>query len=339
VTVTVRENSWGPNYLQSGIAVFDDYEGPNFNVAVAHTRTAVNRLNGEWRTNFQLGQEPGLFTEFYQPLDKKLRYFVHLKASFIEQADNVFDSDGNKLSELGVTRYSIGLAGGRELGRWGEIRAGVIRGAGKITMQVGDPSVPDEDFNTGEVLLQFFVDELDNVNFPRSGGDFRIWTAAALEDLGSDVDYEQAIFEGSFAYTAGPYTGLLGGMFATTNDSDAPYQDQFRLGGFTRLSGLERNELKGQHAALLSGIFYRRIGDFSFLSFYGGLSLEYGKTFQEREEIDFDGGIAAGSVFLGVDTIIGPAFLAYGRAEGGRQNFYLILGQSFNYRWVGSRNQ
>lgn len=339
LTVTVREASWGPNYLQFGVAVFEDFEGPNFNLAVAYTRTAINRLNGEWRTHFQIGQEPGVFTEFFQPLDKKLRNFIHLQASFIEQADNVLDSDGNKLTELGLTRYGIGLEGGRELGTWGEIRAGVVRESGEIRIQVGDPRVPDIEFDTGEAFLQLYADELDNINFPRSGGNLRIRITAGLEDLGSDNDFEQGVIAGSYAYTLGQYTGLLSGLSATTQDSDAPYQSLYRLGGFTRLSGLEQNELKGQHAALLSGIFYRRIGDFKLLSLYGGVSLEYGNVFQDEGDIRFDRGITAGSVFLGLDTIIGPIYLAYGYAEGGRGNFYFILGQSFNHRQAGFRNQ
>jgi NTE family protein len=41
-----------------------------------------------------------------------------------------------------------------------------------------------------------------------------------------------------------------------------------------------------------------------------------------------DNGIAAGSVFLGLDTLIGPVYLAYGRAERNRENFYLFLGKA-----------
>lgn len=339
LTATAREKSWGPNYLQFGVAVFEDFEGPNFNLAAAYTRTAVNRLNGEWRTGFQVGQEPGVFTEFYQPLDRMLSNFVHVEASFIEQANNVFDAEGNKLSELGLRRYGIGLAGGRELGTWGEIRAGILREAGEIKIQVGDPGGPAVDFNTGEAFIQFAVDELDNVKFPHSGSDLRIRFTAGLEGLGSDVDYEQGIIEGTYAYALGRYTGLFGILFAVTQDGDAPYQSLFRLGGFAQLSGLEQNELKGQHAALLTGTFYRRIWDLKMLSLYGGASFEYGNVFQNRGDIEFNSGIAAGSIFLGLDTIIGPIHLAYGRAEGGRGNFYFILGQSFNHRRTGFRNQ
>jgi NTE family protein len=339
LTVTARENSWGPNYLQFGATVFEDFEGPNFNLALAYTRTAVNRLNGEWRTGIQVGQEPGVFTEFYQPIDRNLDNFIHVEASFIEQADNVFDEEGNKLYELGLRRYGIGLAGGRELGAWGEIRAGILRETGEIKMQVGDPGVPDVDFDTGEAFIQFAVDELDNFKFPHTGGSLRMRYAAGLEGLGSDLDYEQGIIECAYALSSGRYTGLFSGLFATTQDSDAPYQSLFRLGGFGQLSGLEQNELKGQQAALLSGAFYRQVGDFTMFSLYGGASFEYGNVFQDRSDIRFDSGIASASIFIGLDTIIGPIQLAYGRSEGGRDNYYFMLGQSLLRRRTRFRSQ
>ena len=325
--VSLRERSWGPNYLQFGIAIYEDFEGPNFNLSAAYTRTAVNRLNGEWRTALQIGQEPGIHTEFYQPLDNKLHYFVHPHAAIDEKADNVFDSDGNKISELNILRYGAGLAVGRELGTWGEIRAGILREGGEITGQVSDADFPDVFFDTGEMFLQFFVDELDDLNFPSSGGSLRIKLTAARENIGSDLDYDQGIVDGSYALSIGRNTGFFRGFFATTLDGDSPYQSLFRLGGFMRLSGLEQNELRGQHAALLSGMLYRRIIELSLLTLYAGLSVEYGNVFQERDHIQYDSGIAAGSLFFGLDTMIGPIYIAYGITEGDRQNYYLFLGR------------
>jgi NTE family protein len=327
LTVTVRERSWGPNYLQFGVAILEDYESPNFNFAVAYTRTAVNRLNGEWRTNLQVGQEPLLLTEFYQPLDHHLRYFAHALASIGERAWNVFDADGNKLSELNVFGYGGELAVGRELGVWGQVRAGLIRASGEIEVQVGDPAVPEQDYDTGEAYAQFSVDELDDVSFPHSGGSLRVKATAGLDALGSDVDYEQLSLDGSYAYTRRTLTGLVGGAFNTTRDSDAPIQSRFRLGGFKRLSGFEQDEVIGQHSALVYGALYRRMGSSKLFPVYAGLSVEYGNVFEDRDDIQPDSGIFAGSVFLGVGTVLGPFYVAYGWAEGGRDNFYLFLGQ------------
>jgi NTE family protein len=330
LTVTVRGRSWGPNYVQFGVAVLEDFDRPNFNMAAAYTRTAIDRLNGEWRLGIQVGQEPGVFSELYQPLDARLRYFLHARAFARERVDNVFDSGGQKISELGIWRFGGTLAGGRELGAWGEARAGITREFGTIDVRVGDPLMPTGDFNTGEAFLLFSVDELDNVNFPHSGGALRIRLASGLKQLGSDREYEQGAVEGSCAYTYGRYTGLLTGMFGTTRDNDAPYQNLYRLGGFARLSGLEQDELKGQHATVLSGVFFRRIGKSKLVSLYGGVSCEYGNVFQDRKEITFENGIVSGSAFLGIDTIIGPIYLGYGFAEGGRENLYFVLGRSLD---------
>ncbi len=338
LTVSARENSWGPNYLQFGVVVYEDYEGPNFNIAVAYTRMAVNRLNGEWRTGLQLGKEPGVFTEFYQPFDHGLRKFGDIRLFAGEEAWNLFDGDGNKISELGIRRYGVDLSLGRELGTWGEFRAGVLREAGTIEVQVGDPGIPDSDFDTGELYLQFYIDELDDVRFPSQGGLLRVRATAGLEELGSDVNYEQGRIKGSLACSIGRNRGLFSGLFEATRDNDAPVQNLYRLGGFTRLSGFELNELNGQNAALLSAVFYRLMRQSSMAPIYAGLSVEYGNVYENRDDIKWESGIAAGSGFLGLDTLIGPIYVAYGFAEGGRRNFYLLLGQPLGLHRTGFWN-
>ena len=335
LTVTARERAWGPNYIQGGVAVFDDFEGPNFNVALAYSRTAINRRNGEWRTGIQVGQEPGAWTELYQPLDRGLRTFVDLELSAIERALNEFDADGHKLSELGITQYGGTFAAGREIGTWGEVRAGIVREGGRIRVQVGDPGGPSTKFNTGEAFTQLSVDRLDEVAFPHRGGSLRVRGSAGLDALGSTVEYQQLTAEGSLAQTRGRYTGLVGGMFATTWDSDAPLQSRFRLGGLGQLSGLEQDELVGQHAALLRAFLYRPIVSLLPVTVNAGLSAEYGNVFQSRSEIGLEHGRSAGSAFLGCDTPFGPLCIAYGLAEHGRSNFYLTLGQPLGSRRPG----
>lgn len=332
LVVDVREASWGPGYLQFGIAVFEDYEGPNFNLSMAYMRTALDRLNGEWRTGVQIGKEPGIYSELYQPLHQSLRPFVHLRGWFGEDALSLFDGEGKKTTEFRTRRWGAGIAAGRELGTWGEARVGLLREGGHREVEVGEPNPLEGSISRGETFAELRVDELDEVSFPRSGGGARIRLGMSLEALGSDVETEQASIEGSLARSVGRNTVLLGGMFASTRNSDAPLESQFRLGGFTRLSGLEQDELLGQHAALFSGSFYRELGHSHWVSLLAGFSGEYGNVFQERREIRLDEGITAGSVFLGLESPVGPIVVAYGVAEGGRKNFYFFLGQPLAQR-------
>ena len=108
----------------------------------------------------------------------------------------------------------------------------------------------------------------------------------------------------------------------------APVQSAFRGGGFLNLSGFEENELTGQHFGIVRTGYRRRIGDFALLPTYLGASLEAGNVWEERSDIG-EAMILAGSLFVGVDSFIGPVYLGYGRAEGGNESFYLFIGGVF----------
>jgi len=78
----------------------------------------------------------------------------------------------------------------------------------------------------------------------------------------------------------------------------------------------------------MKAVYMREIEDKFLLSAYLGASLEYGGVWQERGDI-FDDNIAAGSVFLGLDTPIGPVYTGYGYAEGGNDSVYIFMGTLF----------
>ena len=101
----------------------------------------------------------------------------------------------------------------------------------------------------------------------------------------------------------------------------------FTLGGFGNFSGFGVNELVGQHVGHVSAIYYRRIGDLALLPVYAGASLELGNAWDEKSDISLGNTITAGSLFVGMDTVIGPVSLAYGRAEDGIDSVYLVLGR------------
>ncbi|MDH3409592.1 MAG: hypothetical protein OEN51_09535, partial [Gammaproteobacteria bacterium] len=105
------------------------------------------------------------------------------------------------------------------------------------------------------------------------------------------------------------------------------------LGGLFSLSGYGRDELQGDHRAMARLLYYRRLGDRAMpmvgTPIYVGASIEVGNVWQERADARFRNALAAGSVFVVFDTVLGPLYLAYGAAEGDRQSAYLFLGQTF----------
>ena len=75
---------------------------------------------------------------------------------------------------------------------------------------------------------------------------------------------------------------------------------------------------------------YRRIGDLGMLGgIYLGASLETGNAWKRTEAVTFDSLRVGGSVFLGLDTIIGPLSFAYGIADRGNHSFTIFLGRTF----------
>ena len=331
LVINAKEKGWGPGYLQFGLASSNNLKGDNtFKLGVLYTRTEINSLNGEWRLGGQLGDEPGIFAELHQPLDPESRYFAAGKVGYGNTNADVFDDAGHRLSRYQVASTKLELAAGREFGTWGEARLGYRRESGTAEVTTGAPA-PDQDVNLGEVFLRLSDDKLDNINFPRAGHFGRAEYRVAREGLGSSTDYEQATLDYLQTFTWGRNT-LLGRISAFgTMDGTAPLEAQVRLGGFLRLSGLQENQLSGQYAGLISLGYYRRITDIQFLQTYVGTSLEVGNVWQDSKNASFGNTITAGSVFLGVDTPIGPLYLAYGRAEAGNYSFYIYLGPRFTF--------
>jgi NTE family protein len=331
LVINAKEKSWGPGYLQFGIAAANNFRGDGtFKVGVLYTRTEINALNGEWRLGGQLGDEPAILTELHQPLDPQSRYFVNGRVGYGTTNEDEFDADGNRLSRSRLTTTKLELAAGREFGTWGEIRLGWYRESGTAERTIGDPA-PDINVDLGDVFLRLSDDKLDNVNFPRAGHFGRAEYRVARDGFGASTDYDQGVLSYLHAFTWGRNT-LTGRIFGfSTLDNPAPLGAQVRLGGFMRLSGLQENQLSGQDAGLIALSYYRRINDIALLNTYLGVTLERGNVWQDRKNASYDNAITAGSVFLGVDSPIGPFYFAYGHADTHESSFYIYLGPRFNF--------
>ncbi|MEX2126267.1 MAG: patatin-like phospholipase family protein [Woeseia sp.] len=322
--------SWGPNLVQFGLSLEDDFEGSTaFNVAGRVTRPGVNSLAAEWRTDLQIGTEPYLASEFYQPLSFDSRYFVAPRLRLEQTNLNAFAED------LTVARYRVGegeiaLDLGRELDRWGEVRIGAFRGMGNARVVVGEPTIPNIDFQTGGVFASFGVDTLDDAQIPLNGLLIDASYTMSRPAFGADSSFDSVETTVTRVWTSGRHTIQLGLDFSTTIQSDNLIQNFFPLGGFLRLSGLERGQISGPHAGLTRAVYFRRSGETGGGVFdvplYLGASLEAGNVWQTRSEISLNSLIINGSLFLGLDTYFGPLFLAAGLAEGGQSSFYLFLG-------------
>ena len=322
--------SWGPNFLQFGVFLEDDFEGSTgFNLSARLTRAGLNRLGAEWRTDLTLGTDPGLFSEFYQPLSFDSRWFVAPRIEMAQSNLNLFALD-QTVAQLRVSEAEAGFDFGRELGTSGEFRLGLFRGTGEARVKVGDPTLPNIDFDTGGAFAALRFDTLDDAQFPRSGTKMDLRWTLSRPGFGADNEFDTVEGEFESSWSRGKNTLQLGMAYATTLESDNTVQDYFSLGGFLRMSGFERGEISGPHAALARLVYYRRIGETTGgildTPVYVGVSAEAGNVWQSRSDISLDTMAINGSLFTGIDTFIGPVYLAAGFAEGGGRNVYLFIG-------------
>ena len=110
-------------------------------------------------------------------------------------------------------------------------------------------------------------------------------------------------------------------------------ENYFQLGGLFNLSGLAPGFLSGPHYGIARLLYYRKVGRGGSgvldLPAYVGFSLEAGNVWNDRDDVGLDGLRKDVSLFFGVDTPLGPLYLAAGFDQSGDKAAYLFLGRTF----------
>ena len=330
VVLHVSEKSQGPNYLEAGLSASSDMNGrSNFNVRVGVLRSPINDTGGEVRTMLQLGDEPRLLAEYYQPFGSRGRYFFGARAEYESRGINTFDDDGNRLSDYEARQLGINLTGGREFGNYGAALVGLRRYTGTTRVEVGDPSQPETNYDIGEVFLEGSLDRLDSAYLPRNGYSVRLRYTFSLDAFGADSEFEQADFDAISAWSFGKHSVLGGLRYHVTTSGIAPLQSLYRLGGFSRLVGYQPNELSGQNYGVLLGGYSYEIGKLLGQEAMAGVLLEYGNAWNRRADMSLSNSDLNGSVYVGFDSWLGPILFGAGAREGGERNLFLEVGHRF----------
>jgi NTE family protein len=328
VIVTVHEKPWAPNYINFGMLF--EVDG-TFTGRVNLTATRLNARGAEWRNDIQFGSIHSLRTEFYQPLDFAGRFFLAPWILLEDEDQNVFDDDGDDVATYEVDRQLGALDAGFQIGRLGEIRLGVVRGKAGANVGVGSAELPEFDVDVGGLRGRIALDRLDSPSFPNRGYGASTDVFLSRRGLGADDSYERILVRGSAFWPQGRKIWFTGGMAGSSLGSDLPAYDAFTVGGFLSLSGLERGQLRGQYAGVLRGGLLYRLGLAPSLlakGVYLGAYAETGSAWETSDEIGEDL-TYSGTLLFGVDSALGPLYVAYGVADSGQDELYVSLGQTF----------
>ncbi|WP_414155029.1 patatin-like phospholipase family protein [Pseudomonas sp. BNK-43-a] len=332
LVINARGKRGGTDYLRLGLNLSDDMRGDSaFNLGASYRMNGINRLGAEWLTRAQIGDQQELYSEFYQPLDVGSRYFV---APYLSLGSQNIEAtlDNDPVAEYRLERYGFGLNLGRQIGTYGEVRLGVGKAWGEAEVRIGDHDLPKVSFNEGFYELKYSFDTLDNVYFPHSGEDIGLTLRKYDRSLDSDIDYRQWLFNIDKALSYGPNTWVFGGRYGRTLDDTEVVTSSFVLGGARQLSGFRQDSVSGQNISLMRVVYYRRLTPRAYLPLdfplYLGGSLERGRAWNNDNEFD-SGYINAASIFLGLDTPLGPLNISYGANTEHQKAVYLNLGHTF----------
>jgi len=330
VIVHVNEKLQGPNYLEAGLSTSGDFQGRfDMSLRVGILQSPINDSGGEMRYLLSLGSDSGFLTEYYQPLGAAGKYFFATRLQYRSYDINTFDNRGDRTAEYNVHQGIFGIGFGREFGNYGAVTVGYQRQAGNITIQIGDPTTPRTHFQGGEAYVEATVDRLDSSYFPRDGYLARTRYTWSRDAFGADTKYDQLDFDSIVADEFGKHSVQAGVRYHVTTSGVAPIQSLYRAGGFSRLSGFVSNELTGQdYAELLLGYSYR-MGRFLNQDVLVGTTLEYGNAWLDRSQMSWGNSLLNGSVYVGINSWIGPILIGVGARQGGEHNVFLEVGHRF----------
>ncbi|MCF7752153.1 patatin-like phospholipase family protein [Bacillus subtilis subsp. subtilis] len=329
VVVTAHAKPNGPAYLEAGMTLSNDLQGnQTSNLRAGILFSPLSPYGAEARVVLQLGGEPGLTGEYYQPLDLHNRYAFQVGGGVQTRSFNLYDDYGNPTARFRVRRAGATLGMVRHVGNVLSLAAGVQRYTGNADVAVGDPSMARLHFEEGAWFAQATLDDIDSLYFPRDGVLVNLGTYQSRPGLGADSGFGQWDLDAVAAKAFGRHALQLGLRYHVTATGSAPLQNLYRLGGRWRLAGFQHNQLTGQDYALGFAGYTYELGKVLGRSAQVGGTLEYGNAWQRRSQMSLSDGIWNGSLFLGFDSWIGPLIFGMGFREGGHNVVFIELGQS-----------
>lgn len=328
--IRVEEKTIGLHTARVGLNLqFDPDAGSRYNLSGQVRLANLNELGAELVTDVSTGQTNQLILAYLQPLDAATKWYLSPSVSLSDREFAQYQ-DGERLRELRIQQAYTTLALARQFGTSGATAVSFDYGVGQFDLRSGPSIGDDNDFDIARYVVDLGYDSVDDLYFPSTGDLARLNFTHNLDDLGSSTS--DITVSGTVATVRSRGQNRLRVQFAggTLLDGEGSDQNAFTLGGLFFLSGYPQFELSGQNYLFASVAGYRDIGIrsvfFDMPVIVGG-TVETGRIWN-----DGDTDIPqrwSGSLVVGVDSPVGPIFIAYGVGGGDRHVFHFSLGQEF----------
>ena len=333
--LSVKENPLGRNLLQVGLNATNDFDGNStYSVLARMTRRPLSSRGGDMSVSAELGTNLGLSAEIYQPFGADGRFFIQPEL-FARWEQNKFNLIDARIGDFWVQNIGARARLGREIGEWGVIalEGSVVDSKTSAIVSIIE-ELEDSKTQQASLGLYFGVDTLNRNDWPTKGQRVRLRARRSY-----DLDNTQLIsdrYEGSFlaAMEVAGLGVLLNARYGQIDDKNPAIggTDFFRLGGFRQLAAFGDNSIPVNEYALGSVELFKRLsktGAIFELPLYAGAIAELAVFPLDLFEVSEELTTVSGSLYLGADTAIGPAFI--GAAYGNNDEFkvFFKFGRTF----------
>lgn len=336
--IEVDEKEWGPGYLDFKFSFEDDFSTfSRYQLGTSFRLTNLSPYGAEWYSTAEIGTEKFVSTELYWPIGNT-GFFWDAAAGYSDLNFVFTDETGESLGEVQSTRHDLITGLGWNLSDSLDVllAGSYIDGNSKLPAILAEATgVSDIDFKQPGLLLRINYDSLDNATFPTRGWKLSTDFLRSRDEYLDTRAYTNRVdteFNGVVSLGKHNFRGLLRYQSFLT-DNSLSVLGTYELGGFLNLSGIPKDTISGQHVRYISGVYTYELAANDFgaiqLPLFIGASLEAGNAWNDRDDVDFGDLISAGSLFIGWNSPLGPAYFAWGRAENNQSSFYLFLGVTF----------
>ncbi len=281
------EKGLGPDYIRSGMNLDSNLgRDATYNARIAYHKTWLNSLGGEWISGVQIGNNPKVFTEFYQPLDRARLFFFEPKFAYQREPVRIYQ-DNHNLANYKVDEVRLDAMAGVNVGVLGSIRLGWVERRRNAELETGSPSMPNGTKQFGGWAASLDFDQFDRLYFATRG-----WAVKAKYFDSPDEKYSKAELELRMAHPVNDYIFHTRFYCAVSPKGTLPIFDPATLGGFLNMSGFVKNQISGDSVAYGNVRAEKIIGELP-LGLRGdmrlGVALEAGKVGGRFTETNLDG--------------------------------------------------
>ena len=333
--VIAKKATEGEHRISVGFSLGDDFNGDTrYQAGVKYVQKGLTDSGTELRAQAVVGRRLLAEAEIYHPLGID-GTFVAPRAWYQERDANSLDN-AQQVANIRAREARVQVDIGHPVGNSGEIRAGVFNQKTKPLPKNDTPILADKTLTEAGVKLQYQADTLDSINFPTKGGQLTAAYTRGVTAMGSDNNFNRIELEADRVWSVHDKHRFIasGRAVATAKNGAAVLDSGNNLETHALQTGhlvfSDNAPLIGNETVAGSVTYMRQVAEIPEIAkVHLGASVGVSQAWQQRDAVDLGGLRNSGTVFVGGETPIGPAFVGVRKTQGADHQAYFILGRDF----------